>query len=865
MLLLVLGFVVGSASMAYSDSTEFLFRMYASDCGAGENQERQFNGFKVAGVDGILTALHGITGCKHYSAFRNEESWEVEPTHFNLSADLVVLTSDAFQKDFDIAVGLERSAANEEQDLEIPAYPPDARKPFHTPVRTEKRPQLYTSWGQTDYAAQISSRGGSPSISMKMLSFSGRTVKGHSGAPLLDLEGRVVGLLQGGLSEAEHGFAIEISEIDGLTNFSTNEFLAIQDTGISLFAIAKDDWATDLLIKQGVIRSSASLVSEARAGRNEIVMALLATDLSPDSRPANDVVPLVAAISSDHLTVARMLVQYGASLEASAGGDPIEAAANQRDLDMLKVVVGLDESIDYQDSGIVLLELAQRAFVASIISDFPSGVELLAKNYPELIMESLPNGSWPLAIAARNGASNSASLLVAIGAKGGAKEALNTAIVRDDLAVALALRDFWDGIDGECDLVGSVIRSGAQRILAAAMEGADINKPACGNDTPLFVAMKMGADEFVEIILGASPFIRNPMTGDIPKNPTLEMIRTDSRNRQRLGKMIRERAAVRSINYALDGLLKQRIYISGDLLTDAAFALRPELLESLLPRVNDRIRFCREVKGQRPLHAAIEGYIASDRSPTSFNSAKEIIEILTSEFSDHSSKDCNDVYAEQLATPAPEMLAVLLENSNLRSDQRKIMLTQTLAAAAYNGDLQSVNLLIERGAHVCGDIKFLLPERSRFVVSTSLDVPIHIALAASQQEAFSLLWEEYLKKISWEIATQRSFECNDAYEGLVDIAACASDLEMLRVILSNPPEGVDFNNSTLHKPYFCSAWRNEIQVIAALNDVGLAASGSVFLELEKKDHIEARTVEELCKGWASRSINADWYLESCDG
>ncbi|MBN9669304.1 trypsin-like peptidase domain-containing protein [Roseibium aggregatum] len=863
--------LIMAVSAVASNSTTNVFRMYATGCGARGGQERQFNGFKVLGVKGIVTVLHGITNCQNYTAFNSDGSWEIKPVQFNLAADLVVLSSADFERDFNVTIGFEPATVKGEQDLEIPAFPPDARRPFHTPVRTEKEGELFTTWNQTDYAAEIAERGGSPATSLKMISFSGRTVKGHSGAPLLDNKGHVVAVLQGGLAEAEHGFAVQISELERLVEFDLSVFAGIRDKGVSLFALAEGGWAVELLKKHGVERTNASFVAEARAGRNDIVLALLQDDIHPDAHPPGGERPLVAAVSEGRVTVARILVQYGASLDGEQGGNAISKASEVQDLTLFKIVAGLDKSIAYSGSEADLRNVSHRALEVAISWDFAPGITQVLAEHPGLALEPLPNGKWPLQFAAESKASDSASRLVAAGANQETRDAILTAIKGDDLPMVEVLRRFWNDVEGDCNLVGTAINYGSKNVLSGVLEGSNVNGRVCGDDTPLFAALKSGKFRLLPSILDARPFIRNPFTGQVPDNPSLEMIEIDNLNRRLVSQMIKNGETKKAILTTFGGLMNQRLLITGDLLADSAHALRLDLVSALLPFVNDGTTFCSEVSGDRPLHATVKGYVDGDRSAASLDRAKKIITLLINEFPDYIGNDCNDVYAEQFAISTPELLTFLLEDSKLRTGEWKNMLRQTLAWAAYNNELSAIELLLESEADLCKKIQLLgLPDRSRIVdvtnwLPTGSDyAPIHIALAASQRDAFMVLWDRYVERVEEEHSQRRDFTCTRIYESLLDTAACSYNVELLKVVLSRSPEGTDFTNSLLHTPYYCSAWRNKTNVIDALNNIGLAASGSVFRKIEKNNHIEPETLNGLCEGWLSRLKKQDWYSKWCN-
>ncbi len=176
-------------------------------------QGQVLTGFKarVDGLSGIITALHGVVGCRELVAFNATDSYRnLRIASVDIGMDAAFLTSGTTNE-----TGLQSTNGYEEQALRVIGYPQALDYQFSHRVELQIPPlrQLFTTvpeWVRTDLE-----RRGSPHIDQTVMSLSGAIQNGYSGAPILTWDGRVVGVANGGLKEgsADIGWAMPIWQL----------------------------------------------------------------------------------------------------------------------------------------------------------------------------------------------------------------------------------------------------------------------------------------------------------------------------------------------------------------------------------------------------------------------------------------------------------------------------------------------------------------------------------------------------------------------------------------------------------------------------------------------------------------------------
>lgn len=188
----------------------------------------EFTGFKIKGVPGVYTALHGVHGANQVDAiFHDPKTRRVR----------MVVSEVDIARDTALLVPLDDADALPAGGLGLGVWPPKHRLegqlagkpatvigyPFGidlgcatTQLTIRKPPVAELTVLLNPSARKELAQRGSPSTSVDMLSLQGPFLPGHSGAPILDADGAVIGIGIGGLGEGKvgHGWATPFHEVE---------------------------------------------------------------------------------------------------------------------------------------------------------------------------------------------------------------------------------------------------------------------------------------------------------------------------------------------------------------------------------------------------------------------------------------------------------------------------------------------------------------------------------------------------------------------------------------------------------------------------------------------------------------------------
>jgi hypothetical protein len=221
-LLLILWCALGSDLLvsragAQLADTVPVFEIIAYGCAAAP-RDRRLTGFVVNGVSGIVTALHGVVGCRVVNARGRTRGFSrVEVEGVDVTHDVAVLRSAEVQN------ALNSGSIRPQRRGPVPAalsdvvalgYPIALARPHVRDLKIEQREKrIQDLLPQGDPIYNMLSRRRSPTPTTGIVSLNGFLQPGHSGAPIMDSAGRVFAIANGGIRGEGIGWAIPIDSI----------------------------------------------------------------------------------------------------------------------------------------------------------------------------------------------------------------------------------------------------------------------------------------------------------------------------------------------------------------------------------------------------------------------------------------------------------------------------------------------------------------------------------------------------------------------------------------------------------------------------------------------------------------------------
>lgn len=217
LVLIVVLVLVSGVSMSHSnDDLQYIYLLEAADC-VSLPEARSQTGFRLQGVQGIVTALHGVVGCSHITA-RRPETGEVHNllvvALVDVERDVAVLAGPTLP----IAGGLQPHPTGipDQSEVIVLGHPAAIPTTWKMPLQVESfalRP-LYDVLPPNLFQAVQQRK--SPEVGVLVLRLNGNLQPGHSGAPIIDQTGKVLGIGSGGLGDGTLGigWAIPLSGIN---------------------------------------------------------------------------------------------------------------------------------------------------------------------------------------------------------------------------------------------------------------------------------------------------------------------------------------------------------------------------------------------------------------------------------------------------------------------------------------------------------------------------------------------------------------------------------------------------------------------------------------------------------------------------
>lgn len=203
----------GAAQLA---DTVPVFEIIAYNCATHPADRRQ-TGFVVQGIQGLVTALHGVVGCKVINARGPVALQHLDLVAVDIPRDIAVLDSHALEAAIgsgEIRPQQRGPTPGERADVVVAGFPIALSRAYFRNLKVENpRKHLQDLVPEGDPLYGILGRRGSPDPGAVVVSLDGFLQPGHSGAPVMDVNGRVFAVGNGGIRGEGVGWAIPVDSI----------------------------------------------------------------------------------------------------------------------------------------------------------------------------------------------------------------------------------------------------------------------------------------------------------------------------------------------------------------------------------------------------------------------------------------------------------------------------------------------------------------------------------------------------------------------------------------------------------------------------------------------------------------------------
>jgi S1-C subfamily serine protease len=245
-----------------AQAAKSVVQVVSTGCAGEDDVERSGSGFVLAKNGLIVTDLHVVAGCTSYQVrYQNAGEASAIVVHVLKARDLALLKVDQPPPGVQIP-GLQAAAATPQvnERLDVIGYPLGLgtydSAPLNVGLATRTTPELHYALDPPSLDELTAA--GSPAPDTQVVRVNGSLLPGDSGAPLIDYQGNVAGIGDGGLQRGTVGigWATQTQYLDQLVN-STESPTAASGTIASVdFAVTipktKADMA-DSTVKCGAL------------------------------------------------------------------------------------------------------------------------------------------------------------------------------------------------------------------------------------------------------------------------------------------------------------------------------------------------------------------------------------------------------------------------------------------------------------------------------------------------------------------------------------------------------------------------------------------------------------------------------------
>jgi hypothetical protein len=615
-----------------------VFRLQAHGCDGGA-PDRTLTAFRVKGIKGLVTALHGVLHCKEYVTDLPPPAHEsLYLDKANLDYDVAILSSDEVIHSPDQGFEIATSEPKGSEPVHIPSFVENSLRVYTSPGMVDQSPMV--AWKDTNGAAKnlIESRKGSPNSASPFIALHDLEIApGASGAPVLNADGKLLGIVDGGLE-----VAVKLAAPAGILRShmrpTTDADVATSLTkvvakNLYLFSIstgASRSTITASLTTEGIaIVDATSLIDMTKQGREDIVTLILKYGVGVDAHTATSKTALYEAAARGLSPVVRTLIRYGADRRFGEPADSvIQAAVQSGSLDVVKALLGYDSTLYLEKDQ----DLTWEALATSVGRNDARLVRGLVEADASVATMINAAGDTVLHVAARAGAvdvvKEMARNLTTLPTNRSGQTPFSISVEQDDVQTFLVLVPLVNQRElNGCSVAGYAVAKNAPKIVATVVTASNVNEKACGDATLLEVAISHRASGAITALLQMDPLIRNPYIGSVPTPVPHAFELVDQRNTDRLKSLLLAHAPSAQIEFLWRGIAAVDRNPQDGLLSAAAYALNVDTVEKILASGPFNPPSTRCESGLFPLQAAFKGFMDRGRHGENLDVAASITSV----------------------------------------------------------------------------------------------------------------------------------------------------------------------------------------------------------------------------------------------